>query len=198
MQDNQNNPNEKHLSKGLKIFTISGILLLLLHSALITAYCFRDDLPFQINRFSDRYAVPMFHQNWKLFAPDLPKYNVELEYRYGESSGWSDWRDASASFGFGASSRMETIEQGFNTALGWQVLNNFYSRDGRKQFDRIVQSSDYARSLFFVLKMHELHSSTGQPDSVQVRLNFRFTPPPDQAYTFQTSYLEFPVFRPEK
>ncbi len=198
MQEVETNRKETHVKKGLKIFTISSVLLFLIHFALITAYCFRDDLPFQINRFSDRYAVPMFHQNWKLFAPDLPKYNAELEYRYADSSRWSDWRDASAGFGFDASSRIETVEQGFNTALGWQVLNNFYSRDGRKQFDRIVQSSDYARSLFFVLKMHELHSNKPQPDSLQVRLHFRFTPPPDKAYTFQTSYLEFPVFRPEK
>ena len=181
----------------VRIFICLSLIAFLLHFLFITLYCFRDDMPFQINAYTDRYAIPVFHQNWKLFAPDLPRYNVELEYRYAQTSGWSDWRDASASFGYQSNSRMETIEQGFNTSLGWQVLNNFYSRDGRKQFDRIVQSTDYARSLFYVLKMHQIHVEKKQPDSVQIRLNFRFTPPPDKAYTFQTSTLEFPVFRPQ-
>lgn len=179
-----------------KTFVLTLILIVATHFALITAYCFRDHLPYSITRYADRYAVPMFHQNWKLFAPDLAKYNVELEYRYSRQSDWSNWEDASGSFGFGKNSRIETVEQGFNSALGWQVVNNFYSRDGRKQFDRIVQSPDYARALYFVLKLHQLYRDPVMSDSVQLRLNFRFTPPPDQAYTFQTTQLEFPVYVP--
>lgn len=197
MEEGKGIPSEKKPNLILRSFIWLTIIAFFVHFVLITLYCFRDDMPTRVNAYTDRYAIPAFHQNWKLFAPDLPRYNVELEYRYAKQAGWSEWRDASHSFGYSSASRMETIEQGFNTSLGWQVLNNFYSRDGRKQFDRIMQSTDYARSLFYVLKMHQIHVEKELPDSVQLRLNFRFTPPPDKAYTFQTSTLEFPVFTPQ-
>ncbi len=140
--------------------------------------------------------MPLFHQNWKLFAPDLPVYNAELHYRIAHSGSWSGWADVTTSFGYGTSSRMETIEQGFNTALAWQVMDNLYSKAGKKQYDRIVQSNAYASALFYLLKMQEIHQPDAQVDSVQLRLEYRFTPPYDQAYTFQKSWLEFPVYAP--
>lgn len=188
---------KKHIV--LLVFVVIAIALFVVHFIMITAYSFRDNLPYTATRISDRYSIPFFHQNWKLFAPDLARYNVELEYRYPQSpTEWSQWGDASATFGYDLKSRIETVEQGFNHLLGWQIINNFYSRDGRKQFDRIVQSREYANALFFVMKMHQVHKDEILPDSLQLRLNFRFTPPPDQAYTFQTSYLEFPVYYHKK
>lgn len=155
-------------------------------------------MPHGIVAKADSYCVPLFHQNWKLFAPDLPTYNAELHYRISGNGNWSEWADVTASFGFGRTSRMETIEQGFNVALAWQVMDNLYSRGGKKQFDRIVQSNAYASALFYVLKMQEIQQPGLRPDSVQLRLEYRFTPPPDQAYNFQKSYLEFPVYIPQR
>ncbi|MBX7051566.1 MAG: hypothetical protein K1X54_05995 [Flavobacteriales bacterium] len=174
----------------------TGMAALIVHFVIILGYSFRDQLPASATKLTDRYAVPMFHQNWKLFAPDLPRYNAELEYRYFGNQTWSDWSDITKQCGFGPYTRMETIEQGFNTQLSWQVVNNYYALNGRAQFDRMVQSPAYANCLFYVLKMHELYVSKTKPDSVQIRLNFRFTPPPQQAHTYQISNLEFPVYVP--
>jgi hypothetical protein len=54
---------------------------LVMHFALTTVYSFRDNMPYRAYALADKYSVPCFHQNWKLFAPDLPKYTVQLEYR---------------------------------------------------------------------------------------------------------------------
>jgi Family of unknown function (DUF5819) len=182
------------MKKGITIFTALALIAMVVHFSIVLCYSFRDNLPVRITAKADRYCIPLFHQNWKLFAPDLPQYNLELEYRAARFGNWSDWNDASAHFNFQTTSRIETIEQGFNTSLGWQVMNNLYQKEGRTQFDRIVQSNAYASALYFVLKMEEIYHKQEKPDSVQLRLHFRFTPPPDKAYTFQKTYLELPVY----
>lgn len=175
-------------------------LVCLVHFFFITVYSFRENFPRELTGLSDRYTIPLFHQNWKLFAPDLPRYNAELQYRIAGQgqSGWSGWKDASSDFGYDEHSRVETVEQGFVGQLGWQVMDNLYSKGGKKQFDRIVQSNAYASSLFMVLKLHQLQHPEFQLDSVQIRLEFRFTPAQEMAYNFQTSYLEFPVYIPQE
>jgi hypothetical protein len=182
--------------KFVMTFMLFSILMLCVHFVFVVAYSFRDQLPNQATPLVDRYVVPMFHQNWKLFAPDLPKNDTQLEYRYYREGGWYDWVDITAECGHGRFSRMETIEQGFNTQLSWQIINNFYAKDGRAQFDRIIQSPSYASALFYTLKMHQLHIDPVQPDSIQIRSVFRFTPPPDQAHSYQYSMLEFPAYSP--
>ena len=40
------------------------------------------------------YMVPLFHQNWQLFAPEAPKSNNKLYYRWQAHDGkWSEWID---------------------------------------------------------------------------------------------------------
>jgi hypothetical protein len=180
----------------IKIFVVLAVLALAGHFTFVLIYSFRDFVPPKVQHLSDRYMVPCFHQNWKLFAPDLPKYNAELEYRFAKSSVWSDWFDVSAHSGFDKRSKIETVEQGFNSSLSWQIQNNYYSVEGRPQFDRLVSSPSYADALFMTLKMHQLKYGE-KPDSVQIRMNFRFTPAPDQARNFQFTYLEFPIYKPE-
>jgi hypothetical protein len=173
-------------------------MAMIIHFTMVIAYSFRENLPQGLVARADRYCVPLFHQNWKLFAPDLPTYNAELQYRISTAGEWGSWADVTAAYGYGRSSRMETIEQGFNTALAWQVMDNLYSKGGKKQFDRIVQSNAYASALFYALKMQEIHQPEVRIDSVQLRMEYRFTPKPDQAYTFQKSWLEFPVYAPAR
>lgn len=175
-----------------------AVLVLSVHLLMCVVYSFRSHMPRALVAKADVYCVPLFHQNWQLFAPDLPEYTSNLQYRIANGGQWSVWADATGNFGYGITSKMETIEQGFNVALDWQVMDNLYSKGGKKQFDRIVQSNAYASALFYVLKMEEIHHRQSQPDSVQVRMEYRFTPAPDGAYTFQKSWLEFPVYIPQR
>src|SRR5690349_17586122 len=102
-------------TKAGTLLTLSVCMVTILlagHFAMVTLYSFRDDVAnARLRNLADRYSIPAFHQNWKLFAPDLPAYNVELEYRWTDAGGWSAWKDVSESFGFDKTSRIETIEQ---------------------------------------------------------------------------------------
>lgn len=181
-----------------KIFLIGLISLLLIHFGITLIYCFRADKTDKISHIARQYMLPLFHQNWKLFAPDLPEYNCDLEYRFSNDHGWSNWLDVTGHFGYDKYSKIETIEQGFVSALNWQVLNNYYSQNGLPQFDRLVKSPAYSSALFMAMKMHKTFLPGERQDSVQIRLHYRFTPPRDDARTSQTSVLEFPVYSPQQ
>jgi hypothetical protein len=134
---------------------------------------------------SEYYTVPAFYQNWSLFAPDLPAYDVQLEYRAAHRGNWRPWTDAGQ-----GTFPAERIEQSYSTALGREVLLNLYRSGDKTQFDRIVESSAYRQATLFAARLDD--GLTG--DSLQLRLKFRFTPEPGKAYTFQLSELEFPPF----
>lgn len=181
--------------KLILFFTLACIVAGVFHFMLTIAYNLADaPVPDRVRNWSNRYTVPLFYQNWQLFAPDLPEYNVELEYRFAQYGAWSQWADASAAHGYGRKSKLETVEQNICSGLAWQVANNFYAKDQRAQFDRIIESGNYMQALFFVKQMHKLHQHHEQPDSLQLRLAFRFTPKPEGAHTYQYSNLELPVW----
>ena len=106
----------------IKAFVLTLIVALMVHFSITLIYVFRDDMPIALNQKTDRYMAPVFHQNWKLFAPDLPRYNCELEFRLAINNEWTDWKDASAFYGHSKSSPLETIEQNILTQLNWQLL----------------------------------------------------------------------------
>lgn len=129
-----------------------------------------------------------------MFAPEVPEYDCQLEYRLPDSGIWGPWRDASSSNGYGRHSRVEYMEQSLTGSLAWQVRRNLYQSVSGDSFDRIVQSLDYGRALHFVRGLHAQVNGQMPGDSIQLRLSFRFTPPMDQAHTYQLSYLEFPAY----
>lgn len=183
------------LTSRLKWFIAVLALFGTVHFALTTVYSFQYlPVPSGVREASQTYTVPFFHQNWKLFAPEVPAYDNQLEYRYAANGTWSAWSDVSGSLGYAPHGKIEYIEQVITGVLAWQIANNLYQRNQRMQFDRIVQSFDYRRALYFTKQLHEQTTGQTSGDSLQLRVKFRFTPPPDKAYTFQSSYLEFPVY----
>jgi hypothetical protein len=63
--------------------TGAGLHLMLLMSYTLPAPWIPDVLRVQ----AQRYARPLFHQQWKLFAPDPPRCSCQVEYRLGDQ-GW--------------------------------------------------------------------------------------------------------------
>jgi hypothetical protein len=172
---------------------INGIAFgaLMLHFLFTMVYSLPELIvPPALRQWSYEYSVPMFHQNWKLFAPDVPAYDVQLEMRTFLNGNAGEWHDGNIT----GEKNIEYIEQNICTGLGWQVANNLYTVNSRRVFDSIVKSREYQQAMYFLLKLHEARDENFQVDSVQARLHFRFTPPPDQALTWQESYLEFPAF----
>ncbi|MFM7730500.1 MAG: DUF5819 family protein, partial [Flavobacteriales bacterium] len=65
-----------------RIVIVIGLLLLAIgHAGMMMLYSFREHLAPRIGQVVDGYSVPLFYQNWRLFAPDVPAYDAQLEYR---------------------------------------------------------------------------------------------------------------------
>ncbi len=222
----------------LTLFVVLLIAGLAVHFALTTIYCFRDNMPYKAYALADKYSVPCFHQNWKLFAPDVPKYTVQLEYRTVVDSGdsikvngktmaranvmmtktandsyiysilnatdsaslnataenitaWSNWHDATGAAEVNVR-QMETIEQGFCTQLGNQLLNNLYRKNDVVQYDRVVASPAYASALYYVMKWNK---TDAMPYNIwQIRLRYVFTPEPGTSQAAKEEIVEFPAY----
>lgn len=182
-------------SKFLIVVSLLGVVFLSIHFVLTFIFSTRDFMPMKSRVIAESYSFPAFHQDWKLFAPDLAMYNVDIEYRYAISGKWSGWIDVGQSHGYGEYSRLERIEQGFGRLLVWEATNNFYSKNGERQFDRIMRSSAYRNALYFTMKMHESGHENTSFDSLQIRLNFRFTPKPENFKKgAEQVFLEFPNY----
>jgi len=67
----------------LLLFTAVIFVMAFVHFALTSIYSLGGSaLPEKIQTTAYRYSVPFFHQNWKMFAPSVPEYSNQLEYRY--------------------------------------------------------------------------------------------------------------------
>jgi hypothetical protein len=65
------------------------IAVVLSHTLLLAAYTFPEGLvPERFRVIGQWYARPLFHQQWKLFAPDPPLCSCVLEGRFGQGP-WS-------------------------------------------------------------------------------------------------------------
>jgi hypothetical protein len=180
----------------LLLFTVMIFIMAAVHFSLTTIYSLGTlPIPEKAQAAAYRYSVPFFHQNWKMFAPSVPEYSNQLEYRYKANGKWSAWLDATGSHGYGSHSRMEYVEQTINDGLSWQIANNMYVVNKTRQLDRVMESFDYGRAVYYILQMCERDGNKAQlNDSLQLRLGFRFTPKPGNAPTQQFSFLEFPPF----
>lgn len=184
-------------SKILVLMAIVGAFVLMIHFTFTGLFSFREFVSPSMKTMADRYAFPVFHQDWSLFAPNVAKYNSELEYRFAYHGKWSNWSDVSNGQGYETVSRMERIEQGFNHQLAWQATNNLYSDNGITKYDRIMRSPAYKNALYYAVRMHERHQSNLAYDSMQVRISFRFTPENGRANDVDITHLEFPAYLPE-
>jgi hypothetical protein len=83
-----NNPNDRAPSQGHRRGAWLLRLLVTLHIIMLAAYAVPDTwLPAVARHVAQRYARPLFHQQWKLFAPDPPRCSCQVEYRLGDQ-GW--------------------------------------------------------------------------------------------------------------
>ncbi len=73
-----------------RIARLSIIACVALHTLMLAAYSFPQAMvPERLRVIGQWYARPVFHQQWKLFAPDPPRCACALQVRSGEG----EWRD---------------------------------------------------------------------------------------------------------
>jgi len=180
-----------------RIVIITVTTIVSLHLLLVGLGALGTQLPAWLRPAVNDYTYPLFPQPWSKSSTNFPTSDAQLEFRSCTTNHWSEWQDASTAFHYNDNSVAERIEQGINNELRWQILNNLYSADGQRQFDHILESSTYAKALYYVLRMHRYHQ-TDLPDTLQLRMSLRFTPEIGKAYTFQRTQLEFPKYEVPK
>ena len=186
---------KKKMSSRIKIYAIVGTSVLMLHFILTVIYA--TDflvLPRSVRQVSQAYTVPFFHQNWSMFAPEIPEHENELEYRFAQKGNWSSWRDVTAVHGFEKGSEMEYIEQSISSSLTRQIANNLIVKDGQYDFSTIQNSFDYNKALYYCLLLHEKSTGEVLRDSIQMRSKFIFTPKFGSTASDTTHYLEYPTY----
>lgn len=179
----------------IRLYAIIGTSVLLMHFVLTTIYA--TDflvLPRSIRAMSQAYTVPFFHQNWSMFAPEIPEHDNELEYRYSKSGVWSDWHDASAYHGFKKGGPIEYIEQSLSSSLTRQIANNLTTKNGAFDFSTIQKSYDYNKALYFCIVLHEKSTGIALQDSIQMRSKFIFTPAFGSDDQEVIHYLTYPTY----
>jgi ABC-type phosphonate transport system ATPase subunit len=66
-----------------------AIGIALAHTLLLAAYTMPPDaVPVRLRYWSQAYARVLFHQDWRLFAPDPPACGCSLEVNAGGPFGW--------------------------------------------------------------------------------------------------------------
>lgn len=171
-----------------------GLVLVVVHFFLTSVYNLRYWAPPALRAVADLYSFPAFHQDMKLFAPDVAMYSVHLESRVYRDGQWQPWMDVTEKAGFDLRSRMERVEQNFNHALSWDVTQNLYSKDGVTQFDRLINGAAYRNALYYAWRMQTRFSPDETYDSIQIRLHYAFNPPAGQKAEVNHSQLAFPPY----
>lgn len=73
---------------------VKGLLIvsfLFVHFVITYFYVAPDEFNANgLKQLSGNYIKPVFHQGWSLFAPELPEYNVDVDYRTDSASQWCE------------------------------------------------------------------------------------------------------------
>jgi hypothetical protein len=119
----------------------------------------------------------MFHQGWRLFAPRMRTFENNLEYRYANEGEWSEWK------GLGREGTDDVPRLAyFSSKVAMKLhstcndsINGIYYIDKVAQTDAVEKSADYIRSAYMCYK-HSVYFYNITPDSVQLKLGYRFIP----------------------
>ncbi len=158
----------------------TAFFLLCMHFSLSALYAFRRhyEIPL-VESIANRYGFPFFHQGYSLFVP-MSEFDDFLEVRYREGGQWTSFEEVGQRYGYAIDSKLRQFEE-FSTAnLNNQIVNNLYWKAGVRQLERIEQSTDYGRAVYFCQRLERAkrkitHSHT-YIDSMQVRMVFHFHP----------------------
>lgn len=80
------------------LLSLFFLVLLLLHFTLTIAYQFRElDYTSRLAGLAKQYTEPLFTQNFKIFAPDVPDIKYKLFVRYAaDGKNFSAWQNVGA------------------------------------------------------------------------------------------------------
>lgn len=151
-----------------------------LHFSLCALYAFRRHYDFPlVESVAIKYGFPFFHQGYSLFV-NMAEFDDFIEVRYHEGGKWTSFQEIGKLYEYGVDSKLRQFEEYTTANLNNQIVNNLYWKDGVRQLERIEQSTDYGRAVYFCQRLERAkrkltHSHT-YIDSIQVRMVFHFHP----------------------
>lgn len=166
-----------HFKRPTRIVIWAGTAALLVHFAMTLIYTVPGvPVPAKAHGLAYRYMVPMFHQGWKLFAPDVPDYQIDVLFRYRpKQAAWQDWQSIQDVHG---DARMHyalaKMSGPLSTALNDEEMGLYYV-DSIPQFDRVETTGAYKAMVYYFIKEFQSRNQT-PPDSLQLLFYYRFTP----------------------
>lgn len=155
-------------------------LALLMHFLFIGLYTFPGTpAPQVVHAAAREYSFPMFHQGWRLFAPNLREFDNKLEYRSAVQGEWSDWQKP------GLMEYDADRLAYFSNKIAMKLHNTCNAKEGGIYYiddvprtDAVEKSTDFVRAAYMCFK-HWNYYHENSPDSIQLRLNYRFMPGAD-------------------
>ena len=162
------------------ILTGTAFFLLCMHFSLSALYAFRKNYNNPVaESIANKYGFPFFHQGYSLFVP-MAEFDDFIEVRYREGGKWTDFNEIGTRYEYDVDSKLRQFEEYTTATLNNQIANNLYWKDGVRQLERIEQSTDYGRAVYFCQRLERAkrkltHSHT-YIDSMQVRLVYHFHP----------------------
>lgn len=178
-----------------RVLAIVALLWMCFHFAMTGIYSMDfAPVPRSVRAVSQAYAVPLFHQNWSMFAPEVPAYSLELEYRYDQNDVWSNWRGINSFMDLNNHPKVYYMEQSICSGLAAEVGRNMYFENGDRKFDVVVKSFDYSKAIFFVHQLHNRTQTERLSHQMQMRMMFHFNPALGSGDPIKSDTLVFPIY----
>ncbi|PCJ84828.1 MAG: hypothetical protein COA57_08510 [Flavobacteriales bacterium] len=123
--------------------------------------------PYRVNFWVGQYMLPLFHQSWKMFAPEPPTGSIRFYYRCKlKDAGWVKWKDA-------------------NFELVYKHQSNRFSHYGKK-FAMLQQISRHLEYEYYSLE--EKCISSGEKNDCAAFINGKITAV--HSYKVARKYIE--------
>ena len=186
---------------------LTGAALFVLHFVVVVLYVLPHSwFPEPVNTATYHYMVPMFHQNWSIFAPEPPLTNDRLYYRVQDESGtWSAWIDPGAelrekhetyrlTYHWKLYNIYETLGRNLHTTWWrkYQQIDEQYKRSEERATQEALEASRDTRSHQLAVDYALAHAASDAITAVQLKYERTFVPAPDAADPAKVETLLFP------
>lgn len=165
-----------------RLIALIGLIGLGLHFLFISLYTLPVEMTgTKAKAWSQKYALPAFHQQWSLFAPDVEAYNAEIGLRYysKKNQTWSNWENPVHIQGKESHNLSPKITRAISHELNMAINSGqgVYYIDGQAQFDKLEKSYPYYQAIRYAKKYLEWNE-IGEVDSLQLKMHYAITPSP--------------------
>lgn len=156
------------VSKRLRWFALALAVFVAVHFTATLVYTV-PDVPIdpRIQHRAAMYMKPMFHQGWKLFAPDVPTCNPVLQFRLSRRGEWTSYQKVLREDEVLAHPKLTyTVHK-----LAVYLMNALRVQCGdtpnrEALHQRAFESGSFARCVSFTSRVH----ADSECDSLQLRL----------------------------